>query len=75
MPLKKSPNGGGTNADGSTSTMYCNYCYEKGQFKQVDITAAEMQKFVKIKMKDMGFPGFLAGLFSKGIPKLERWKN
>ncbi|NIF06939.1 hypothetical protein F3J23_15965 [Chryseobacterium sp. Tr-659] len=75
MPLKKSPNGGGTNTDGTISNQYCSYCYEKGQFKQPDITAKEMQEFVKHKMKDMGFPGFLAGLFSKGIPKLERWKN
>lgn len=75
MPLKKSPNGGGTNADGTASTKYCGYCYEKGRFKQPDITAKEMQEFVKHKMKDMGFPGFLAVLFSKGIPKLERWKN
>ncbi len=75
MPLKKSPNGGGTNSDGSISTMYCDYCYEKGQFKQSDITSKRDAGVCKNKMKDMGFPGFLAGLFSKGIPKLERWKN
>lgn len=75
MPLKKSHNGGGTNADGSISTMYCDYCYEKGRFKQSDITAKEMQEIVKRKIKDIGFPGFLAGLFSKGMYKLERWKN
>ncbi|MBS1779912.1 MAG: zinc ribbon domain-containing protein [Bacteroidetes bacterium] len=75
MPLAKSPNGGGTNEDGSISTMYCAYCYENGKFKQPDINAAEMQVFVKGKMKEMGFPGFLASLYAKGIPKLERWKN
>ncbi len=75
MPLKKSPNGGGTNADGTISKMYCAYCYEKGQFKQPNITTKEMQAFVKDKMKEMGFPGFLANVFSKGILKLERWKN
>lgn len=75
MPLKKSPNGGGTNADGTISKMYCAYCYENGQFKQPDISASEMMDFVRVKMKEMGFPGFLAKLFSKGIPKLERWKN
>jgi putative zinc ribbon protein len=32
MPLKKSLGGGGTNADGTISTMYCSYCYENGQF-------------------------------------------
>lgn len=75
MPLKQDPNGGGTNADGSKSTMYCSYCYEDGQFKQPDWTVADMQALVKSKLKEMGFPGFLAGWFTKGIPKLERWKN
>ncbi len=75
MPMKKDPTGGGTNADGTKSTMYCSYCYENGEFLQPNITAAEMQKFVKGKLKEMGFPGFIAGFFTRGIPKLERWKN
>lgn len=75
MPLKKDPEGGGTNADGSKSKMYCSYCYADGEFKQKEISVAQMQDFVKNKMKEMGFPGFLAGMFVKGIPKLERWKN
>ncbi len=74
MPLKKSPNGGGTNSDGTINEMYCAYCYEKGQFTQPDWTASQMQAFVKSKMKEMGFPGFLVGFFTKGIPKLNRWK-
>lgn len=75
MPLKKDPNGGGTNADGSKSTMYCSLCYENGEFKNPDWTAEQMQSFVKNKLKDMGFPGFIAGFFSMGIPKLKRWKK
>jgi hypothetical protein len=74
MPLKKDEQQGGTNADGSMNHMYCSYCYQDGQFTQPDITMEEMQDFVKNKMKEMGFPGFLAGLFTKSIPKLERWK-
>jgi hypothetical protein len=35
-----------------------------------------MQAFVKEKLKEMGgFMKLFAGFFSKGIPKLERWKN
>jgi hypothetical protein len=34
-----------------------------------------MQEFSKGKLKEMGFPGFLAGLFTKGIPKLKRWSK
>lgn len=75
MPMKKDPQGGGTNADGSKSAMYCSYCYQNGAFIAPDCTAEEMQAFCKNKLKEMGFPGFLAGFFTKGIPKLERWKN
>lgn len=73
MPLKKDPKGGGTNADGSKSTLYCGYCYEGGKFTEPDLTLAQMQEKVKNILKGMGFPGFLAGFFTKGIPKLKRW--
>ena len=75
MPLKKSPNGGGTNADGSISKIYCAYCFESGKFKQQEWTVNQMQDFVKFKMKEMGFPGFLARFFTRGIPKLKRWEQ
>jgi hypothetical protein len=55
--------------------MYCSKCYVNGEFTAPNITAAEMQTFVKTKLKEFGFPGFVAGWLSKGIPKLERWKN
>jgi hypothetical protein len=75
MPLKKDAKGGGTEADGSKSAKYCSKCYQVGKFTTPNITAGEMQVLVKNKLKEMGFPGFLAGLFTKGIPKLERWKT
>jgi len=75
MPLSKDPQGGGLNADGSKSTVYCSYCYQNGKFTQPDITVDEMKDLVKGKLMEMGFPGFLAGLFAKGVPKLERWRH
>ena len=75
MPLNKDPHGGGTDASGAKSAKYCSYCYQNGKFTAPNMTAGEMQAFVKNKMKEMGFPGFLAGFFTKGIPKLERWKT
>ena len=75
MPLKKDEKGGGSNADGSLSKMYCSYCYENGSFINPDMTVNEMQELVKNKLKEIRFPGFLADIFTKGIPKLERWKN
>lgn len=75
MPLKKDKQGGGTNNDGSKSSKYCSHCYIDGEFQNPEIdTAPKMQSFVKDKLQSMGFPGFIAGLFTKGIPKLERWK-
>jgi len=74
MPLRKDPNGGGTNADGTKSEMYCSYCYKDGAFTR-DCTVQEMQEFCKGKLKEMGFPGFLAGWMVKGLPKLERWRG
>ena len=75
MPLKKDPQGGGTNVDGSKSAMYCSYCYVNGQFHNPNWTAKQMQEFCKGKLKEMGFPGFVAKLMVRGIPKLERWKK
>ncbi|HPF97564.1 MAG: zinc ribbon domain-containing protein [Flavobacteriaceae bacterium] len=75
MPLNKDPHGGSTNSDGSKNYMYCSYCYENGEFTRPDWTAQDMQAFVRGKFKEMKFPGILANLFVKRIPKLERWKK
>ena len=75
MPLSRDKNGGGTEANGSRSLMYCSNCYKDGRFTMPDLTVDRMIDRVKGKMKEMGFPGFLTGFFTKNIPKLERWKN
>ncbi|HZV69002.1 MAG TPA: zinc ribbon domain-containing protein [Saprospiraceae bacterium] len=76
MPLKKDPEHGGTEANGTKSLKYCSKCYTAGKFNNPEInTPQKIQSFVKEKIKSMGFPGFLAGMFVKGIPSLERWKG
>jgi hypothetical protein len=75
MPLKRDEQGGGTNADGSKSTVYCSHCFQRGEFVLMSITAEEMQARVREKLTEMGFPRFVAGLFTRGIPKLERWRT
>ena len=75
MPLKRDEQGGGTNTDGSRSTKYCSHCYQKGAFVLPDITAEQMQARVRDKLREFGFPGFVTGFFTKGIPKLERWQQ
>jgi hypothetical protein len=74
MPIKKDSQLGGTNLDGSKSKMYCSYCYENGEFT-FNGTAKEMQVFCKDKMVETGASKFIAWLFTRGIPRLERWKE
>ena len=75
MPMKRDPQGGGTSADGSKSATYCSHCYRDGKFTQPDITAEQMQEFVKGKLKEYGFPGFMAAFMSRSIPRLKRWSG
>ena len=75
MPLKKDERGGGTNSDGTKSTMYCSHCYQLGRFTQPDISVDQMQALVLGKLKEMGFPGFIASLFTRRIPQLKRWSS
>lgn len=77
FPMKKDPNGGGTEADGSINPKYCYMCYENGAFlTPVDIdTAKKMQSFCMTQMKEDGINGFIAWLATRSIPKLERWKK
>ena len=75
MPLKRDEQGGGTNADGSKSAMYCSHCYQNGEFLHPDITVEQMQDRVREKLKEFGIPRFLMGMFTRRIPKLERWQG
>jgi hypothetical protein len=76
MPINKDPQKGGTEKDGSVSKKYCSYCYQNGEFCSPEIdTAEKMQKFCIEKMKEQGMPKIIAWLFTRAIPKLERWKK
>lgn len=74
MPLKRDEKGGGTNTDGTRSTLYCSHCFQAGRFTMPDLTAAQMRERVKGKLKEFGMPGFVAGFFTRKILALERWK-
>lgn len=75
MPMDQDPAQGGTNADGSKSTVYCSYCYENGQFHDDFQSPAEMVRFVKGKLKEMGVPWYKRWLYTSHIPQLGRWKE
>ena len=55
--------------------MYCSHCFQGGRFTLPDITIEQMQELVRNKLKEFGFPGFLAGFLTRRIPQLERWKG
>ena len=73
MPMKSDPKKGGTNTDGSKNGSYCSYCYENGEFT-FHGTVKEMQAFCKQKMIESGSSKFISWLFTRNIPRLERWK-
>ena len=75
MPLNKDPEGGGTEADGARSSRYCSFCYRDGAFVHPDFTVEEMQAHCVTQLKRGGMPGVLAWLFTRGIPRLERWQT
>ncbi|MDA3900133.1 MAG: zinc ribbon domain-containing protein [Spirochaetes bacterium] len=76
MPLKRDPQHGATEKNGAKSKKYCSYCYSDGSFTSPDIdTPEKMQQFCIKTMKEQGVPRPVAWLFTRGIPRLERWKH
>ena len=74
MPMKQDPQGGGTDADGNIYERYCSYCYKDGEFT-FNGTVKEFQEFCRQRMIEGGQSGFLAWLFTRGMKRLDRWKN
>ncbi len=72
MPMKRDPQGGGTNADGTRSTKYCSYCYVDGRFT-FEGTVSEFQEHCRRIMIEGGHNRFTAWLFTRGMKRLERW--
>ncbi|MDU9007075.1 zinc ribbon domain-containing protein [Sedimentitalea todarodis] len=73
MPMKRDPNGGGTEADGSKSETYCSICYEEGAFRHPNVTVTEFQAHCVDALAKKGMPRIMAWAFTRGIPKLDRW--
>lgn len=76
MPMNKDPNKWGIEKDGSKNEIYCSYCYENWEFTSPEIdTAEKMQEFCIDQMQKQWMPKILAWIFTRSIPKLERWKK
>jgi hypothetical protein len=74
MPLKADPQGGGSNADGARSVEYCGYCYVGGRFVNPDMSIDEMRALVIEKLRERGYPWFVARFFASGLGRLKRWR-
>ena len=74
MSMKQDPQYGETNANKSISTTYCSYCYQNGEFT-FNGTVDEFQESCRQTMIENGHSKFLAWLFTRGMKRLERWKN
>ncbi len=74
MPFKKDVNREGSNLDGSVSYTYCSHCFSNGQFTDPELDLSGMKQLVKSKLKEVGVPSFLTGLFTSKLKKLKRWQ-
>lgn len=74
MPLIRDNNGGGTNYDGTVNLKYCSFCYQDGEFTFKG-TVKEFQEFCRQKMIESGLSKPMSWLFTRGMSRLERWKN
>jgi hypothetical protein len=74
MPLDKDPQHGGTNSDGSLSSIYCSYCYQDGEFTWSG-TVKDFQEFCRRQMVQTGHNPILAWLLTRGMKRLGRWRN
>lgn len=75
MPLAKDPDGGGTEADGSRSRTYCSLCYRDGAFVHPGVSVEEFQAHCVDALAAKGMPRVMAWLFTRGVPKLDRWRT
>ena len=77
MPLSAEFGNLGTNADGSTTSEFCSFCFAKGKFTNPNQTMEEMiQSSIENMTNDLNMPPEKAReLASSFIPKLRRWQN
>ncbi len=67
----------GTNADGSKSEDYCNFCFQNGNYTDPNITMEQMiDKVAGIMTAQMSIPEAQAKEIANSfIPNLKRWQS
>lgn len=65
----------GTEKNGTKTSEYCIYCYEKGTFKQPGMTMEQMIEICVPHMEAKGMSRDQArALLQQHLPKLKRWR-
>lgn len=75
MPLQYDPKGGGSEADGSRSALYCSYCYDQGAFRDPDLRLDEMQARVRQLLRKRNAPWYIRAYMAHRVPTLRRWRS
>lgn len=77
MPLSKEFGNFGTNADGSSVSEYCSFCFADGDFTNPNQTMEEMiQSSIENMTQDLQMPLEQAkNLANSFIPSLKRWQS
>jgi hypothetical protein len=67
----------GTNSNGSASQEFCKYCFEKGMFREPNITLDDMiGRSIANMIDDLHMPRDQAeNLATAIIPTLKRWQK
>ena len=74
MPMSKDPAGGGTEFDGSRSSLWCSLCYDHGAFRHPGMTLPEFRAHCIDQLAAKGMPRILAWAFTRGMGRLARWQ-
>jgi hypothetical protein len=76
MPVDESFANFGTEADGSSSSEFCSFCYQNGEFTNPHQNVDEMvASSVDFMTSNLGFsPAEASELSNKVIRKLKRWQ-
>ena len=65
----------GTEKEGVKSNHYCRFCYEKGSFKEPNMTSEEMELNLRNQMERIKSSDELIENSLDILPSLKRWRN
>ncbi len=74
MPLRFDPQGGGREEDGSISHKWCSYCFDKGRFRDPQLSLSEMQARVDSLLKKRKAPWYVRAYMRLRLRTLDRWR-